>query len=1257
VRGKVDSDALKSIKKAFGDKDNLEIIKDLRRKADMGELNEAAMHKLKLLELDQRRIAEARKNINSRLRKHNHAHGAVGVEDIDLDNVEFSVFNATNKPPAADKIGFDRDITYRAVIPERTVKVPKNGGGFEDVIIPSTEIDIPASMVEPHYNKSLYENMNPGASADLFNRDSFDTISEFGKKMDHQVTDFRHADAYLVDNIGEFFSDPTTLTKDRAQSFADTVIYKSEHWFDRAEATLKKAVQEGSDEMQAEAMAEMAEGMRQASKQYDNYLSQFVGKGGFDEFAALSPELISGMDIFKQVREGVLSVPQADAALEAMGLTRSAVVSMAGLEYEAFKKLSGPGIKFSTEATRMAFKNLLRELMRKSIGEVKKEEEEKDDEEDEEEKKDAGGGRTYAVTPPPTKTTGGVLGMAEPAKLAELESYYEICGEQLALREAKVEEIKSGLKGLDIIIPARDKTEELIEQLKVLHAFLQNFLAKYKFKLSKIEISAKAMNESGITVVENGAVLLREDKVTFNVDVSLPETAAGIYMRMRWQLCNASGIPLSGESMKHRYAFPTDGNTTSVDWTFNIPDDFPKSKYLLRVIQEVVDYPTIKSVAFFRFSVGEAVVLKKMIISLGPDVEKDHKKLDTEQSPHLLAYMEFADSLNTLEVEAKVELTVDKSVLQEDTTTFNREGTKPTQRFVYSVDKTMTKTGDSLKFTLKLVPHVGDPIIDDKTVVIEEKTWELELKVFDAGGVETKIIMRQDSFTAKVVMTEELEKLEIGETEWFVVTPGGKKNKSSGTNTGEAGLTKMIQTSEKWTNIGKYEIIAVVHSGEQTFEGHAFINLIEEPEVVITVFDDKGVATTEIKQGKRFNAKAELPSIAERVEIGNVQWGIRTPGASDYKYSSRSRSGKKGLNLGMKTKDDWKLGMYGLICKVKLGDLTASGVTEFELTEPDLIFAKMTRPVRTGQWTKLVYPEEDVTIDLSKPFKLEGLGKYKHKKYWKINWTEVSFRPIKDGIQRVKFDFVDSHGERTHFKTVDKAELTEMPTEIDWDDVTTRNKKDYVKFKMTLPDSFEPRFDILIRPKAGVDIGKPKKKKDLYHFEGEICLDDMDRSKGEIIFDLTDKTDAIAHGIIDIDDCECLHPPPKVKAAGKRITDPKRLQSAMQAISRIKDDDVRTAKALNLSRKWFKDFATVFNWMGSLKNCHHIDSSARRAFNGMGDMFEKVYDYSADGDISDEESDILKVIAQRALAGFTKLGPKSFKAGFMGGKSNFMFKR
>ncbi len=350
---KVDTEAISDIQKGLkkGVPDD-ELARISAKPLD--ELTDADILKLK--------TAQARKKIQSQFKKYGHDNGLSGKEldeMLDFDNLEITVFNATNKAPRPDKIGFDRDITCQVVIPERIVNGKK---------IPATRIDVPADLVEEHYHKALYKKLNPGKPVP-----DRKALKKFGENIDHQVTDGFHADAYRmkmddihvpkdkvtdklikelkekgasfstdetgnlvikkgVDNISDFFKDPAMLVKHaqgRIEDFAETVTYKSREWFERAARATDKA----------KAMTDVEEGMRQATKQYDNYMTRIMEHYGLDPATALPDKLRGGMEVFKRVKDGQLTVPEAEAVLKALGTTRDQVVKQFGDKFEEIIKL------------------------------------------------------------------------------------------------------------------------------------------------------------------------------------------------------------------------------------------------------------------------------------------------------------------------------------------------------------------------------------------------------------------------------------------------------------------------------------------------------------------------------------------------------------------------------------------------------------------------------------------------------------------------------------------------------------------------------------------------------------------------------------------------------------------------------------------------------------------------------------------------------------------------------------------------------
>ena len=354
ILNKVDTDAISDIQKGLkkGVSDD-ELARISAKPLD--ELTDADILKLK--------TAQARKKIKLQLKKYGHDNGLSGKEldeMLDFDTLEITVFNATNKAPSPDKIGFDRDITYQVVIPERIVNGKK---------IPATRIDVPADLVEEHYHKALYKKLNPNKPVP-----GRKTLKEFGENMDHQVTDGFHTDAYRmkmddihvpkdkvtdklikelkekgasfstdetgnlvikkgVNNIPDFFKDPAMLVKHaqgRIEDVAETVTYKSKEWFERAGKAADKA----------KAMSDVEEGMRQATKQYDNYMTKIIDHYGLDSATALPDTLRDGMEVFKRVKDGKLTVPEAEAVLKALGTTKERVVKQFGDKFEEIVKLS-----------------------------------------------------------------------------------------------------------------------------------------------------------------------------------------------------------------------------------------------------------------------------------------------------------------------------------------------------------------------------------------------------------------------------------------------------------------------------------------------------------------------------------------------------------------------------------------------------------------------------------------------------------------------------------------------------------------------------------------------------------------------------------------------------------------------------------------------------------------------------------------------------------------------------------------------------
>jgi hypothetical protein len=330
--GKVDQDAIIGIKQELAAGVPAEEINRLNQKARNN----------KALSLEEKAILDrekAKNRIVKELKLHQYKYevppGKLDLDsDLDFNTLEISVFNATNKPASPDKIGFDRDITYQVIIPEKTMVVKMADGTHQTIKVPAKKIDIPAQMAEVHYNKSLYTNLNSGKLIP-----SQKTLKQYGEDMDHAVTDYLDREAYKlnVDKIENFFKYPHLIKDSRieVENFGSTVIHKSEEWFTRARESAKHA-------NEATALAQTAEGMRQAAKQYENYMVKLLDYYQMSEAIHIAPKLKNGIHIFNGVRKGKISVSQAEDALASIGTTKEEVVQFLGDTFESIVKF---GIK------------------------------------------------------------------------------------------------------------------------------------------------------------------------------------------------------------------------------------------------------------------------------------------------------------------------------------------------------------------------------------------------------------------------------------------------------------------------------------------------------------------------------------------------------------------------------------------------------------------------------------------------------------------------------------------------------------------------------------------------------------------------------------------------------------------------------------------------------------------------------------------------------------------------------------------------
>jgi hypothetical protein len=261
------------------------------------------------------------------VRKYAREHG------LDPESIDASVWSPTNKKgprpgepgyvdPDFSKYGRDRDVTYQ--ITGKT----KDGR--------TVTLDVNHDISGPIYQEELYKRCHggqlPANPAE---------VGKFADDMDQMVTSKWHREAYNTGpdvHINDWLNNDITPPVARPQDIRDTMITKSDHWFHQASEA-------GSDA--AKYSRDMSEGMRQATKQWDNIVSKRIALYG----ANVPPQLEKAIDIFKQVDKGAVSAKQAEHMLEQLGnlsgggkLTPGKVVENMAYYFEAMEK--GPGKTF-----------------------------------------------------------------------------------------------------------------------------------------------------------------------------------------------------------------------------------------------------------------------------------------------------------------------------------------------------------------------------------------------------------------------------------------------------------------------------------------------------------------------------------------------------------------------------------------------------------------------------------------------------------------------------------------------------------------------------------------------------------------------------------------------------------------------------------------------------------------------------------------------------------------------------------------------
>ena len=226
--------------------------------------------------------------------------------DLDLANLE---------KKGGDKISVDLDQTYR-------VEIKMKDGSIE-------VRDLSARKIKQIQNEEVYKEWNDGKLPMKNGEIDHNAVEEFAEEMDYTVVDARSPDAYgTVGDLQQALkNDGSVRQYGDAEAVSRTIKYKSDEW------THIKAQKKLEANRIVAAEGDVAEGIRQGTKQYDSQLVYQVKAINAKEGATklvIPPKLAEGMSVLKQIGhgKGKLSPAEAEAVLKRMGTSTEDVLRM-----------------------------------------------------------------------------------------------------------------------------------------------------------------------------------------------------------------------------------------------------------------------------------------------------------------------------------------------------------------------------------------------------------------------------------------------------------------------------------------------------------------------------------------------------------------------------------------------------------------------------------------------------------------------------------------------------------------------------------------------------------------------------------------------------------------------------------------------------------------------------------------------------------------------------------------------------------------
>ena len=159
-------------------------------------------------------------------------------------------------------------------------------------------------------------------------------VARHAEELDQMVTSRWHPEAYNSgdSSFGEFLNTGRPPTVSRLDDIRDTMNIKSEHWW-------HMAAREADPIRQSQ---QIAEGMRQATKQWDRIIEPrvgtYLGEASLAAKVKIPGDLQVGLDIFRKVETGAITPRQAQAMLGELGMTHEAVLHKMTGFFEGIEK-------------------------------------------------------------------------------------------------------------------------------------------------------------------------------------------------------------------------------------------------------------------------------------------------------------------------------------------------------------------------------------------------------------------------------------------------------------------------------------------------------------------------------------------------------------------------------------------------------------------------------------------------------------------------------------------------------------------------------------------------------------------------------------------------------------------------------------------------------------------------------------------------------------------------------------------------------